>query len=106
VRAARANKRAAQGNVMGRLMAEYASREMDDALQCLTQHGHYLGGGMPIKDVPVGDDTRRALRDVGRRLHWFIRQADLLRREKIITKALFEAAVVETSAFRLWRDVW
>jgi hypothetical protein len=103
-RAANASMRAAQGNVVGRLMGEHASAEMADALQCLTLHGYNLGG-IPIAQLSIGEDTKAALRSAARRLHWFVHQGDVLCRANIITKDLFEAAVVGTAAFPLWRDV-
>lgn len=118
-KAATANMRAAQGNVLGRLLSEYASPEMARALRRLDQFREELSStqahmqneafAMQVQVAIQKISTKEGLEaiiDSGRRLHWFVRQGDLLRRHKIIPDDLFRDAVAATNGYRLWAEVW
>lgn len=46
------------------------------------------------------------LEESGRRLHWFVKQANILRQNAIISDDLFRDVVTETNGYRLWAEVW
>lgn len=128
-----ANRRVAQGNAVSRLLAEYASPEMAKAIRVVstarTSIEAYLGMG-PVREKEafrraVGADlikafgstvpnssgasireSMRLLSDAGRRLHWFVKQADILRRNSVISDDLFRDAISGTNGYRLWAEVW
>jgi hypothetical protein len=109
---ARSSLRAAQGSVFSKLMSEYASPEMGQAVRCIRSHRLMLvaaatQGRMQIGQV-VGDwqRTDTELRDAGRRLHLFVRQADVLLSNSIISEQLFRSAITRTEGYRLWAEVW
>ena len=109
--ASQASKRAAQGDVVGRLMGDYAEPAMGAALRLIQRHEGILAETTP-HDTPlrhvVGDEAREVpeLLDAGRRLHLFVRQAAILLANGIISAGLFRDAIVGTAGYRLWAEVW
>lgn len=110
--AARASKRAAQGNVVARLMADYASREIAEAISTIRDQEEniemYRHVGVPLAHL-VGPDAaanQERTMESGRRIHFFVWQAKILLDEKIITKNLFRAVVASTPGYALWASIW
>lgn len=62
-------------------------------------------GLAPYRDTPAAA-MMKVLRESGRRLHWFVKQADILRRNGALPEALFRQAVAETNGYRVWAEVW
>lgn len=122
---ARANHRIAQGATATRLVDAYASHEMDRSLKVLgdcRDEIAALEGDIvnrtwfptviieKVRDTyPEISDPEEAtscVRAAGRRLHWFVKSADILRRNGALSATLFRECVAATNGYRLWAEVW
>ncbi len=134
-RTARANLLIAQGNAVSRLLDAYAAPDMASAVTALRLSEKPVRGRL-TGQIDVGDFPReirkalkerfetptrtaighpvadpdaafvKVLRDSGRRIHWFVRQADILRRNGAMSDDLFREAIAETAGYCLWTTVW
>lgn len=124
---ARSNLLIARGNAVSRLLDAYASPDMGKALavlrlseKAIAMHlaGEYQDRSNFENGVRLSlrftdsrtDDTpanmMNVLRESGRRIHWFVKQADIMRRNGAMTDNLFRQSVAETNGYRLWATVW